>query len=98
MPTKKKKKTKVDKTISVIEKITKAAKKLWEIVKELFAQKIVKIGLVVVIAVMLMLGLTINWNCGSRGWNCGGGYRPPKPEDVNKILKMKPGSVQRQTK
>lgn len=91
--TAKKKKTKFDKFMDGLNKLWKFIKKVLAWLKEILAKKSVKIGLAILIAVMFMLGFSINWQCGSKGWRCGGGYTPPNPDDVNKILKIKPDST-----
>ena len=69
-------------------KKTKLDKEMLTRFKKIFAKKSVQIGIAILIVVMFMLGFTINWNCSSRGWECGGGYAPPDPDDVNKIIKL----------
>lgn len=57
-------------------------------IKIVLQKKVISIGLSVLAIVMLLLGLSIDWQCGSKGWNCEGEYTPPAPDDVNKILKQ----------
>jgi hypothetical protein len=69
------------------DKVIKTVKKAFVWGKENFSKKGVQVGISILIVVMLMLGLNIDWRCGSQGWNCDCGYTPPNPDDVNKIIK-----------
>ena len=95
MPNKKKKKTVSKKTkkqslwsrfwefiFNVIETAFSALKKKVE------DKKIAKAGAVVLVMVFLLLGLSLRWSCGKDGFNCSGGYTPPDPDDVKKVIPL----------
>jgi len=62
-------------------------KKCYYKVKEFFSNKYVKISLSILLAVMFMLGFSTAWECGDKGNTCSGGYNPPNPNDVNKLIR-----------
>lgn len=83
-----KKKNKLNKFVEKFNILFQLIKDVLAWVKTVLAKKSVQIGIAILLAVMFMLGFSINWQCGSGGWECGGGYVPPNPDDVNKILKV----------
>jgi len=89
MPVKKSKETKFDKFMKGLNKIWNLIRRVVTWLKEKFGKTSIKTGIAILVAVMYMLGFSINWQCGSRGWECDGGYKPPNPDDVNKIIKPK---------
>lgn len=82
------KKTKFEKFLRQLTSLWNFIKKILIWIKKLLAKKSVQIGVAILIVVMFMLGFSINWNCGSQGWECGGGYTPPDPDDVHKIIRI----------
>lgn len=67
-------------------------KKFWIGVKNFFGHKVVKVFTKITIVVIILLGITLKWSCGSwkpKDWSCSGGYTPPAADDIQKIIKKK---------
>ncbi len=52
-------------------------------------KKVLKAGLSFLIITFIFLGFTVKWSCTEDGLSCSGGYTPPDPDDVKKIINLK---------
>jgi len=55
-------------------------------------KKILKAGLSFLVITFIFLGFTVKWSCTEDGLSCSGGYTPPDPNDVKKIINLKEGA------
>jgi len=85
----KKKKYKKDVFLKYCNSIISSVSKFLKDAKNFIFEKFIEISVAALVIIMFMLGFTINWQCGSHGWECGGGYTPAKPDNVKKILKIR---------
>jgi len=78
----------LDKSKEVLKdrKVTKTISKAFK------NKKVLKAGLSFLVITFIFLGFSMKWSCTDDGLSCSGGYTPPDPNDVKKIINLKEGA------
>lgn len=78
-----------------IKQLKEKGQRVWTVGKKVLSKivsgKIGKISIGALVVVFLCLGFHGGWSVGPEGCSCSGGYKPPDPNEVRKIIK--PDSV-----
>jgi len=83
----KKKKNKKEKIITI--KISlETFKKIWDKIKKFFKHKVTKNSIIIIVIVTVLYGFSMSWSYDKRrGLRCNGGFSPPEPDTINKVIK-----------